>query len=410
MGAWLLIRAFAGGCTALTGVEAVSNGVRAFKEPATRTARTTLTVIVVLLAALLAGIAYLTRAYHIMATDPASPGYQSLLSMLTAAVVGRGAIYYITIASILVVLSLSANTAFAGFPSLCRVVAEDGYLPRFFAIRGRRLVYTEGILVLAVLAAAILTVFGGITDRLIPLFAIGAFLAFTLSQAGMVLHWKRSDKPKANLYMGISGVGAVATGCTVVIVLIAKFVEGAWITVLAVPLLILIMRAVHCHYRQVEAETAVDNLTFDPAPPPIAVIPVSTWTRASQSALQFACSLTGEVLVLHVECPGEAGERGCADWQGQLNHSAATSSVQPPRVISVPSPYRFVVTPILNYVLDLEKQHPERRIAVVVPELVARRWYQYILHNHRSTMLKAMLLIQGNRRIVVINVPWYLHT
>lgn len=410
VGTWLLIRAFAGGCTALTGVEAVSNGVRAFKEPATRTAQRALTVIVILLATLLAGIAYLTRAYNVMATDPNKPGYQSLLSMLTTAVVGRGLLYYITIASILVVLSLSANTAFAGFPRLCRTVAEDGYLPRFFAIRGRRLVYTEGILVLAVLSAGILTIFGGITDRLIPLFAIGAFLAFTLSQAGMVLHWKRSCDPKAHLYMGINGVGALATGCTVAVVLLAKFVEGAWITVLTVPLLILFMRNVHRHYQRVEAETAVDTLCLDPAPPPIAVIPVSRWTRASQSALQFACSLTDEVQVLHVDCPGEAGERNCADWQHQLDQSAAIVSAPAPKVISILSPYRFVASPILKYVLDLEQQHPERRIAVVVPELVAARWYQYLLHNHRSTVLKAILLLQGNRRIVVINVPWYLNT
>ena len=409
VGAWLLIRAFAGGCTALTGVEAVSNGVRAFKEPATRTAQRTLTVIVILLAALLAGIAYLTRAFGILATDPGRPGYQSLISMLTAAIVGKGTLYYITIGSILVVLSLSANTAFAGFPRLCRAVAEDGYLPRFFAIRGRRLVHTEGILVLAVLAAAILAIFGGITDRLIPLFAIGAFLAFTLSQAGMVLHWRGSDEPKAKLYMSVNGFGALATGCTVIIVLVAKFIEGAWITVLTVPLLILLMRAVHRHYGRVEAETAIDSLSLEQLPSPLAVIPVSRWSRASQGALQFACSLTGDVVVLHIDCPGETGEQSCEDWQRQLDRSAAAAAVPAPRVVSIPSPYRFVMGPILRYVLDLERQHPDRNIAVVVPELVAARWYQYLLHNYRSTALKALLLVQGNRRIVVINVPWYLH-
>lgn len=409
IGAWLLIRAFAGGCTALTGVEAVSNGVQAFKEPCTRTARRTLTFIVVLLAALLAGIAYLTRAFNIMATDPGKPGYQSLLSMLTAAVVGRGALYFVTIGSILVVLSLSANTAFAGFPRLCRVVAEDGYLPRFFAIRGRRLVHTEGILVLALLSAGILAVFGGVTDRLIPLFAIGAFLAFTLSQAGMVVHWRKSKEKRAPLYIAVNGLGAAATGCTVIIVLIAKFLQGAWITVAAVPLLILLMHRVHRHYERVRAETAVSTVCLSSLPAPIAIVPVSRWDRASQSALQFACSLSKDVHVLHVECPDETGEESCGDWQQMLDESAARSSIVPPKVVSIPSPYRFVTAPILKYVLETEGEYPDRQIAVVVPELVARRWYQYLLHNHRSTALKAMLLVQGNRRIVVINVPWYLH-
>ena len=307
VGAWLLLRAFAGGCTALTGVEAVSNGVMAFREPNTVTARRTLAVIVVLLAVFLAGIAHLTRAYGIMATEPGSPAYQSLLSMITAAVAGKGVVYFVTVASILVLLSLSANTAFAGFPRLCHAIAEDGYLPRFFAIRGRRLVYTEGILVLAVLSALILVAFGGVTDRLIPLFAIGAFLSFTLSQAGMVMHWRREGGPHARVSMAVNGVGAIATGCTVVVVLIAKFAEGAWITVLLVPLLILLMRAVHKHYARVSRETRVADLDIRPMPQPVAVLPVSTWNRASQAALQFACSLTPDVHVLHIECPDEHG-------------------------------------------------------------------------------------------------------
>ena len=409
VGAWLLIRAFASGCTALTGVEAVSNGVMAFKDPNTRTARHTLTLIVILLGVFLVGIAYLTRVYGIMATDPGSPGYQSLLSMLTAAVAGKSFVYYVTIASILVVLSLSANTAFADFPRLCHVIAEDGYLPRFFAIRGRRLVYTEGILVLAMLSALILIAFGGVTDRLIPLFAIGAFLAFTLSQAGMVMHWRRTGGRRSGLYMAINGTGAVATGCTVIIVLIAKFAEGAWITVVMVPLVILLMRAVHRHYLQVERVTRISRLKLTPRPTPIMVLPVSRWNRASEEALQFACSLSNEVQVLHVECPDEHGEETSAHWQQEMNEAAQRNGSQPPRIVSLASPFRFITTPILKYVLEAEQKNPDRTIAVVVPELVANHWYLYLLHNHRSTVLKALLLLQGKRRVVVINVPWYLH-
>lgn len=408
VGAWLLIRAFASGCTALTGVEAVSNGVMAFKEPNTVTARRTLAIIVGLLAIFLAGIAHLTRVYGIMATDPGSPQYQSLLSMITAAVAGKGPFYYVTIGSILVLLSLSANTAFADFPRLCRAIAEDGYLPRFFAIRGRRLVYTEGILVLAILSAAIITAFGGVTDRLIPLFAIGAFLSFTLSQAGMVMHWRREAHQHSKAYMFVNGLGAVATGCTVAIVLVAKFAEGAWITVLMVPIIIVFMRSVHRHYAWVEQETEVTSIQVHPLQSPLAVLPVSRWNRASQAALDFACSLTSDVHVLHVESADEHGETTSEDWQFDLDAASREAGTPSPKVVRVPSPFRFIAYPIVRYVRDIQQQCPGRKIAVVIPELVAQHWYQYLLHNHRSTALKGLLLMQGNHNVIVINVPWYL--
>src|SRR5262252_353502 len=208
---WLLLRAFASGCTAMTGVEAVSNGVPVFAAPAVHNARRTLTAIVAMLALLLVGIAYLSRAYGIAATEPGQAGYQSVLSQLVAAIVGRGIFYYICIATILSVLALSANTGFADFPRLCRLIAENGFLPRVFASRGRRLVYSQGIYVLAALSGFLLIIFGGVTDRLIPLFAVGAFLAFTLSQAGMVAHWLRAGTPAAGK-IAINTVGAAATG------------------------------------------------------------------------------------------------------------------------------------------------------------------------------------------------------
>lgn len=407
-GTWLLIRAFASGCTALTGVEAVSNGVLAFKDPNIRTASRTLTVIVVLLAIFLVGISYLTQAYGITATTPGTHAYQSLLSMLTAAVMGKGIFYYVCIGSVLVLLSLSANTAFAGFPMLCRTVAEDGYLPRFFAIRGRRLVYSEGIVVLALLAAGILVLFDGVTDRLIPLFAIGAFLAFTLSQAGMVMHWKRKGGPRSSLYMAINAFGAVATGCTVVIVLVAKFTEGAWMTVAAVALILYCMVAVHRHYARVQAAVSLSTLTLQQEEEPFFIVPVSTWDRASQGAIRFACSLGKDVQVLHITPQGEEGECATSDWQDQVNSAAAAAGVALPTVVCVQSPYRFVTQPIVQHVLATERELRNRTIAVVVPELVPQHWYQYLLHNHRSTALKAQILLGGNRRVIVINVPWYL--
>ena len=219
-------------------MEAVSNGVKAFREPGVKNAQRTLTVIIFILAVLLAGISYLVKAYGIVATDPGKPGYQSVLSMLLLAVFGKNGFYYVTIASILLVLSLSANTAFADFPRLCRAIAQNNYLPHVFAYRGRRLVYTYGIVVLAASTGFLLVLFGGVTDRLIPLYAVGAFLAFTLSQSGMVRHWFKKRGPHWRKSVFVNGLGAFVTGITVLVVLVAKFTQGAWMTVIFIPLLI----------------------------------------------------------------------------------------------------------------------------------------------------------------------------
>ena len=239
----------------MTGVEAVSNGVKAFREPVVPTARRTLTIIIAILAVMLAGIAYLVHAYGISATNPGQPGYQSILSMLLGAVVGRGIFYYVSIASILLVLALSANTAFADFPRLCRAIAQNNYLPHSFATRSRRLVHSYGIYLLTGLAGILLVLFRGVTDRLIPLFAVGAFLAFTLSQAGMVSHWRRVRGKGATRSIVVNGLGALATGVTVVVVLIAKFTQGAWVTMLLIPSLLVAMVAVRRHYHRVFLET-----------------------------------------------------------------------------------------------------------------------------------------------------------
>src|SRR5271154_2150874 len=260
---WLLLKVFASGCTALTGVEAVSNGVRAFREPGVKNAQRTLTVIIFILAVLLAGISYLVKIYGITATDPGQPGYQSILSMLTAAVFGKGIFYYVAMGSVLLVLSLSANTAFADFPRLCRAIAQNNYLPHVFGFRGRRLVYTYGILVLAILTGTLLVLFGGITDRLIPLYAVGAFLAFTLSQLGMVVHWRKNRGPHWLKSAFVNGLGGFVTGITVIVVLLAKFLEGAWITGIFIPFLILLFGVVRRHYHHVSVAT---NCTIPVAP------------------------------------------------------------------------------------------------------------------------------------------------
>src|SRR6202041_292468 len=290
---WVLAKVFAGGCTAMTGVEAVSNGVNAFREPTQKNAKRTLTIIIVLLMVFLAGIALLCRAYGIGATDPTGPGYQSILSQLTFAVMGRGWFYYLTIGSILAVLALSANTSYADFPRLTRAIASRDYLPHVFKIRGRRLLYSHGIVALVGFTALLLIVFGGVTDRLIPLFAIGAFLAFTLSQAGMVVHWKRQGGKGALQRMIINGVGAIATGITLVVVLVAKFTEGAWITAILVPALIIIMSAVKRHYDRVARQIAVDcPMRVENLIEPLVILPLDRWSRITEKGLRFALKIS----------------------------------------------------------------------------------------------------------------------
>jgi len=406
--AWVLLQVFSNGCTAMTGVEAVSNGVRAFREPTVKNAQRTLTVIIGLLIVMLAGIAFLVRAYGIAATDPGGSGYQSVLSMLVAAIAGRGWFYYVTIGSVLVILSLSANTAFADFPRLCRAVAHSSFLPHSFGFRGRRLVYTEGIIVLAFLAALLLMLFGGVTDRLIPLFAIGAFLAFTLSQAGMVAHWRRVRGKGATHSMIVNGLGAVATGVTLVVVLVAKFTSGAWVSALLIGLIVATMMWVRRHYDSVAVETACDSpLDVGTIQPPLVIVTVQNWEKIAQRALQFGLSLSPDVRAVHVAMEDEADTLR-EQWRTDVELPVTLAGRAAPELILLPSPYRLVLRPILEYVLKVEQEEPGRQIAIIVPELVEKHWYHYPLHNQRAELLKALLLLHGSQRIVLINVPWYI--
>ena len=405
---WLLLQVFSNGCTAMTGVEAVSNGVRAFREPTIESAQRTLTVIIGFLIVLLAGIAYLVRAYGIMATDPGQPGYQSVISMLVTAVTGRGWFYYVTIASVLVILSLSANTAFADFPRLGKAVAEHGYLPHGFSFRGRRLVFTEGIIVLAVLSGTLLVLFNGVTDRLIPLFAIGAFLAFTLSQLGMVEHWRRSRARGWRRSMVMNGLGAVATGLTLMVVLVAKFAEGAWVSALLIAGMMAGMLWVRRHYDAVVKETKLSSpLAITNVGPPIVIVPLQAWTTTSQRALQFALMLSPEIHAVHVGTEEDTGELQ-TEWERLVASPVVRAGGISPALVTLASPFRLVIKPIIDYVLDIERKNPGRQVAVIVPELVEKHWYHYPLHNKRAETLKALLLLRGSRSIVLINVPWYI--
>jgi amino acid transporter len=405
---WLILKVFASGCTAMTGVEAVSNGVMAFREPTTKNAKLTLTIIIAFLIVLLAGIALLCRWYGIGATDPDGPGYQSVLSQLTAAVTGRGWFYYVTIGSILLVLSLSANTAFADFPRLTKAIATHDYLPHVFTLRGRRLLHSHGIYALVFLTTTLLVLFGGVTDRLIPLYAIGAFLAFTLSQAGMVVHWLRNKGPGSVPRMLINGVGAFATGITLLVVLVAKFVAGAWVTALLVPLMIFIMIRVKRHYTRVNRETEnTQPLRVENIKPPVVVIPLDRWSRLTEKALRFALSMSPEIIAVHVDSADNT-EDICNEWDQMIATPLRAAGLTVPQLVNLKSPYRFILGPVVDFVLLKEKELENRQIAVLVPELVVKHWWENLLHNQRANVLKLLLLLKGNQRILVINIPWYL--
>jgi hypothetical protein len=319
---------------------------------------------------------------------------------------GRGWFYYVTIGSVLLVLALSANTAFADFPRLTRAIALDDYMPHVFLLRGRRLLYSWGIYVLVALTAVLLIVFRGVTDRLIPLYAIGAFLAFTLSQAGMVMHWRRQGGAPVRMF--VNALGAFATGLTTVVVLVAKFVEGAWITALLIALMVVIMRAVKRHYVRVEKDVALDRPII-PAEvtEPIVVLPIDHWSRITEKALSFALSMSTDIRCLHVQTAEEPDEI-CRDWEKNVAEPLRAAGKCVPKLEILQSPYRYVLGPVVDYVLNAEKQTNFHKICVLVPELVVRHWWENLLHNRRADLLKVILLMRGNRRIVVINIPWYL--
>lgn len=405
---WLLVRAFASGCTALTGVEAVSNAVPIFREPRIPLARRTLTIIVTILAFLIAGVAFLSHSYGITATPPGQAGYQSVLSQMVVAVSGRGIFYFVSMAAILMVVSLSADTSFTDFPRVCRLLALDQFLPAVFAHRGRRLVYSYGIVALSLLSGILLVVFGGITDRLIPMFAVGAFTAFTLSQLGMVFHWRRSRESHAARSLLLNGAGAIITGLTLVIITISKFLEGAWLTILVIPLLILLFIAVRRRENKIARQ--VDDfgpLKIPHLSPPIIVIPVQQLDRLTRKALCFALSLSPDIRAVQILAEEMKTQDFSHHWRDLVDRPAQEAGYNSPKLVVIPSAYREYFGPLLGYIKHLGIANPGRDIAVIVPELVEKRWYDF-LFPHRALLLKNLLLLSGGPHVVIINTPWYL--
>ncbi|HMN61198.1 MAG TPA: APC family permease [Anaerolinea sp.] len=397
---FLLLHTFSAGCTALTGIEAISNGVPAFQPPETHNARTTLLVMAGLMAVLFVGSIGLTQFLGITVTAP-----ETILSGLARRLLGVGPLYYLVQTSTMLILAVAANTSFAGFPRLAAILAKDGFLPRPLTSLGDRLVYANGIVLLATGSGLLIILFGGQSHALVPLFAIGVFMAFTLSQTGMVLHWLRQRGQGWLFKSFFNGVGALATLLTVLVIAVSKFFEGAWITVIVIPSLVLLFLRIRAHFHEVGRELTMTGLppSLRPYPPARVVIPISSVHRGTVEAMDFAQSISSDVTGVYVEFePGEADDVR-EKWERLWPDIP---------LVVVPSPYRSLIEPLIQFLDETDLQRHDGQLAtLLLPEFVPAHWWQSLLHNQTAWMLKAALLYrrrkQGFQR-VIIDVPFHL--
>lgn len=390
---FLILRAFAAGCSAVTGMEVISNGVKAFREPESKNAATTMIWMSAILAVLFIGISWMAYHYGILAKED-----ETVVSQLARLTFGSGAIYYAVQISTMLLLVLAANSAFAGFPHLSSILARDGYMPHQMASFGDRLVFSNGIFILGFFACLLLVIFHGDTHALIPLYAIGVFVSFTLSQAGMVKRWlvKRGLHWRKKLV--VNGIGAITTGVATVIIATTKFVQGAWIVFLLVAILIMMFRGIRSHYRAVAEQVALTRDTRPPRPRRnLVIMPIGGVNRSVVRAVDYARSRGGEIRAILVDVDKEETalvEMKWAQWGCGV-----------PLVV-LPSPYRSILGSILDYIEDLQQKDPDCWITVVIPEILPARWWQNILHNQRALLLKGALLFKD--RVVLTDVPYHL--
>ncbi len=388
-----LLTAFADGCTAMTGVEAVSNGVPAFKPPASKNAAATLVTMAVLGVTMFVGITLLTHAYAVVPSES-----ETGVSQLARAIFGgRSTWYYVVQAATAMILVLAANTAYADFPRLASIVARDRFLPRQFMNLGDRLAFSNGITALSALAAALIVAFGGDTHSLLPLYMIGVFVSFTLSQSGMVLRWQRLRTPGWQVSAAINGFGAVTTFIVLVIVAITKSVQGAWITILLIPCLVWVFRTTRRHYAEVASQLTLRGFTPHARRHNLVIVPLSGVQRAVVQALEYAKSISPDVRAVCIDVDPQSTEQLRKDWEiwGQ--------GVQ---LVVLASPYRSLMEPLLEYIEQAQTEHPDGYVTIVLPEFVPGRWWQHLLHNQRALLIKGALLFQPNT--IVTSVPFHL--
>jgi amino acid transporter len=397
---FLVLHTFSAGCTALTGIEAISNGVPAFRPPEVKNAGQTLMVMALLMALLFIGSVGLTQFLAVVAGPQ-----ETILSALARQLLGSGPAYLVIQASTMLILAVAANTSFAGFPRLAAILARDGFLPRQLTSLGDRLVFNNGILLLAAATGTLIVIFGGDTHALIPLFAVGVFLAFTLSQAGMVVHWWRERGRRWRLKVAINGIGTLTTGMVVIVIGASKFVEGAWITVLLIPTLVAGFLQIRAYYREVAQQLSLRGLppSLQPFPPPRLVVPISGVHRGVVDAINFAHSISNHITAVYVELEPGAGQQIHQEWKQWWPDVP---------LIVVSSPYRSIVGTLLDFLDETDRQHNDGRLAVVVlPEFVPAKWWQGLFHNQTAWLIKAALLYRrryhGFQR-VIIDIPYHL--
>ena len=391
---FLVLRAFASGCTALTGVEAISNGVPAFKHPEARNAAITMGWMAAVLGTLFIGVSVLASA---LGVTPVAD--ETVVSQVARRLFGGGWPYYLVQGSTTLILVLAANTSFADFPRLNSLLARDRYAPRQFRTLGDRLVFSNGILILAGLAAALIVVFGGDTHALIPLYAVGVFISFTLSQAGMVRHWLTDGGAGWRWRLGVNGVGALVTGAVTVVIAVTKFTHGAWIVVFLIPLLVLGFRAIHRHYDTVAEELSLEHLVEEPPVSNTVLVLVGDLHMGVVKALRYAQSLSPSPKAVYVELDPSATARLEERW--------SKGGCGVPLVV-LASPYRSMLRPLLDYVGRIRERDTNSVVTIVIPEFVPRQWWQHLLHNQTALLVKGALLFR--RGVVVVDVPFHLET
>ena len=401
----LVLRAFSSGCTALTGVEAISNGIPIFRKPEADNAGKTLVVMVTLLAMMFLGATVLAHCLNLAPVE-----HESLISQIGHRVFGESWLYFALQATTTLILVLAANTSFADFPRLSSILARDGYMPRQMANLGDRLVFSNGILFLTFLAGGVVVMFGGLPHRLIPMYAVGVFLSFTLSQMGMVQHWRKVRSPGWRWKAAVNGGGALATGIVLLVLAESKLTHGAWVVLLLIPTFVYLFRAIKRHYVSVSHQLAIPHevpksiWTADSEQRHKVVVPLAGLNRCSIAAIQFAQSLSRDVTAVVVDIEPDASRSMRKRW--------GTFGIEGVPLVTLESPYRSVAAPFVSYLEEVDRRDPQRGPAVVVlPEVVPARWWHHFLHNQTALLLKTVLLYRRSRHReerVIIDVPYHL--
>ncbi len=390
LSAFLILRAFASGAVALTGIEAVADGVTAFKPPEVVNARAVLAVLAVIMTLLFVGTTALADLY-----DVVPQAHETVVSQLARQVFGGGLIYYYIQGVSMLILVLAANTAFADFPRLAFFMARDGYLPRQFSNRGDRLVFSNGVVMLTVVAAALIVIFDGDTHALIPLYAVGVFTSFTLSQASMVRRWLRLRPPRWPWRVAISTLGATTTGTVLVVVAATKFLDGAWIVIALIAVLILTLVAIRRHYEDVAGQLSLDGYGAPEEISHTVLVLVGDLHRGVVEALQYARTLSPGAKAVYVETDPERTRRLEEKWG---RHGLGVP------LVVLNSPYRSLLGPLLEYVQHLTDRPGKHVVTMVIPEFIPARWWQHLLHNQTALLIKGALLFRRN--VIVTDVPY----